>query len=527
MYVSGTTFRCPICTWEFQEEVLKNAPPEESIHCPRSSCGVEFVRDDAGRWHLRTFRLANHFSLCVLPFSFLEREAVDPCARLDGSGRWKPRLFSPADPADVDRTEYFLPYVRRFLFPSLYAQAAPAGGDPGSRPSTCRHYEFLLDHLGPTAAGGVPLVLHCRDQKRHLNFEYPLLLEKVELILFHYRVGFLVLRFRSAGAGATFFDQMNALAFLRPIAPLFQGFEMSELADSGGRYRMLQLLSFLLAEFSGSGTPAARPAGQDTAAPLPVKPIYDDRMMVYTFSCLDKDTVLADPERSRKLLRRSSLVNFDDEFTTLPQRERPDDEATLWLRTRWYGFSKDGESLVVFDTDLYQEQFLGQYQATYYFDIFLLAALQRITLLTLFERLSDIQALTTESPQSRRHLRRVRRDLLLFKNQCWFSQITNRERGLILWKKWQQVFENRTLLEEVNEQSEEIDTYLKNRVQERLEWLVRLGGFLAAAVPAILGLNILFGDAEWVSTLRWSLLVALIIGTGLFAWIMLFRRRDD
>ena len=99
------------------------------------------------------------------------------------------------------------------------------------------------------------------------------------------------------------------------------------------------------------------------------------------------------------------------------------------------------------------------------------------------KRLADIQALTRGSGASRRLLRRVRRDLLLFKNQCWFSQITNRERGLVLWKKWQKVFETRTLLREVNEQSEELNNYLQARYRERMEWLVRIGSFLAAAIP--------------------------------------------
>ena len=92
--------------------------------------------------------------------------------------------------------------------------------------------------------------------------------------------------------------------------------------------------------------------------------------------------------------------------------------ATATRRARWEGFSKDGGSLVVFNTDAYHERYAGVYQGTYYFDVFLLAALQRVTLLTLFERLADIQALTRGGGASRRRLRRVRRDLLLFKNQC-------------------------------------------------------------------------------------------------------------
>src|SRR5690606_37482427 len=102
-------------------------------------------------------------------------------------------------------------------------------------------------------------------------------------------------------------------------------------------------------------------------------------------------------------------------------------EHAEWMRHRWEGYSKDGGELIVFNTDRFHERFIGHYHGTYYFDIFLVAVLQRVTLLSLFERLSDINTLTGSSQESRRKLQRVRYDLLRFKNQCWFSQITNRE----------------------------------------------------------------------------------------------------
>src|SRR5436309_1252142 len=45
-----------------------------------------------------------------------------------------------------------------------------------------------------------------------------------------------------------------------------------------------------------------------------------------------------------------------------------------------------------------------------------------------------------------------------------------------------------------NEQSEELNSYLQNRCRERIEGLVRLGGFLAAVVPTVLGLGALLGS---------------------------------
>jgi hypothetical protein len=501
---------CPVCGLDL--------PDPLPAACPRPTCGVEFAPGE-GPVRLRTFRLVSHSSLFVLPFSFPESDGADPPRRVAESGRWRPRVFSAADPADVDRTEYFLPYIRRFLFPTLYE--APAAD---SAPA-CRHYEFDMARLGG-GPKGVEFTLRGRDDRKRLTQVHALRLAKVGLILFSYRVGFLVLDVECLDAGATYFDQMSVTAALRSIAPLYRGFEMPELESGTVRYDVPRLLAYLLAEFGGARPPSG-PETLPAGAPLPVKPVHDDRMMVYTFSCLDRDSRLAHAARCLSLLHRTAVVNFDKEASRVPERDRMEKDAGAWLRTRWQGFSKDGGSLVVFNTDAYHERYAGVYHTTYYFDIFLLAALQRVTLLALFERLSDIQALTRGGAASRRRLRRVRRDLLLFKNQCWFSQITNRERGLVLWKKWQRALETQTLLKEVNEQSAELDAYLQSRYRERMERVLRIGGFLAAAVPLAWGLDKFFEGAEWARVLRWVVLALLLLGSAAAAWYLTFWRGND
>jgi hypothetical protein len=505
-----TSRLCPVCGLELPEPL----PPA----CPRPTCGVEFVPGD-GPVRLRTFRLVSHSSLFVLPFSFPEADGPDPLRRVEESGRWRQRVFSASDPADVDRTEYFLPYIRRFLFPTLY-QAPAADSAPA-----CRHFEFDLGRLGG-GPKGLELTLHVRDDRKRTSYVHALRLVKAGLILFSYRVGFLVLDVECLDPGATYFDQMNVVAALRTIAPLYRGFEMPELESGAVRYDVPRLTAYLLAEF-GAALPPSSPEALPAGAALPVKPVYDDRTMVYTFSCLDRETALADALRCQSLLHRGAVVNFDKEASKVPERDRIERDPTAWLRTRWQGFSKDGGSLVVFNTDAYHERYAGVYHTTYYFDIFLLAALQRATLLTLFERLSDIQALTKGGSVSRRLLRRVRRDLLLFKNQCWFSQITNRERGLVLWKKWQKTLETRALFKEVNEQSAELDAYMQTRYRERIERVVRIGGFLAAAVPVVWGLDRFFEGAEWAKVLRWVVLALLLLGSAAAAWYLTFWRGND
>jgi hypothetical protein len=506
-----TRVRCPVCGFDLPSPLPGN--------CPRPGCGVAI--DPGPPIRARTFRLLDHYSLFVLPFSFAEREGLDLPRALTDAGRWKQRLFSANDPEDVDRTEYFLPYIRRFLFPSLYP---PVKGMPQGE-ETCRHFAFDLARLGPLDKEGLPLTMHWRDVRKKMSMQHRLLVEKIELIVFSYRVGFLVLRVSCPEPGATWFDQMGITAVLRALEPLYRDFEMPVLECGPARCTVPSLLAFLLSEFSGSPPPADLQT-MPAEAPLPVKPGYDDRMMVYTFSCLDRNSALADADRCQALLDKETVIGFDQEWSKLPATQKADPDPDAWMRKRWQGFSKDGGSLVVFDTDAYHARYVGVYPGTYYFDVFLLAAMQRVTRLTLFERLADIQTLTKGGSAGRRILRRTRRDLLLFKNQCCFSQISNRERGMVLWKKWQKTLETRRLLKEVNEQATELDSYLQGRHREQMERLVQVGGFLVAALPTVWGIDKFLGHTEWTSTVRWSLLGLLVAGAAGVVWYVFFRQED-
>ncbi len=526
--------RCPVCGHDVIEyqpatEMLNSAdePITVTHRCGAHFWGVLLNEVSPGQFQTQTYRLTNHYSICVLPFS-LKNHADDPFAAMSRSSLWSQRIFSRDSEDDVDRTEYFLPYIRKFLFPSMFHDENSATEEQQVL-ETCRHYRFDLSQLGElNEQGELEFQLSGRDTRKRLAFNHDLVLESAKLTMFNYGSGFLILRF-SSRVPTSLFDQMTALQFLRPYAPLYTGFELPTLQIGEAQTRIPELLSFLLQDFS-TGKKVTRldqiEEAESDRASLPVKPIYDDRMMVDTYSCLDQLTAPNQIEQAENLLKRASVVNVDTEMSA---RVGLGDAETIkeWMRLRWEGFSKNGGAIIVFNTDRYNEHYLGQYHASYYFDIFLIAALQRVTLLTLFERLSDISGLTRNNRESHQLLRKVRYDLLRFRNQCCFSQITNRERGQLLARKWGEVFENHALMSEVNDQSEQLELYLKNRLHEQFEKLIRLGGFLATAVPAILGMDVLFKGASWVENVKWLALVFLLIGTGVYAWLVLYRSRED
>jgi hypothetical protein len=144
------------------------------------------------------------------------------------------------------------------------------------------HFTFDLARIEGAGRGGLPLTLHALDTRKKTERTHKLLLGQLELIVFSYRVAFLIFDIRHDDDGLTYFDQMDALAFIRTIAPLYPGFAMPEMTAGPHRFAMPQLLPYLLAEFAVEGTPLpAAPQAVPVGTPLPVKAVYDDRMMAY------------------------------------------------------------------------------------------------------------------------------------------------------------------------------------------------------------------------------------------------------
>jgi hypothetical protein len=520
---SAMSMQCPSCAVAIAPEMGSDG---STFTCPRSWCAIELELRD-GSVRACSLLLRNHFSLCILPFSLPETDRGTAVSKIRASPRWTERIFQLDSRDDADRTEYFLPYVRRFLFPSLF-EATTNGNESAARQSqpemTSRRFRFDLARLGGKRRG-LAVTLRYEDPESSLPFEFPLLIQTAELLLFSHNVGFLVLRLRSTERKATYLDQMNAIRHFRMVAPLSREFELPELQVGDEVSTVPKLVASILAELDPPEAERAVAGREALLSPagLPVRAIYDDRMMSYTFSCIDKWSVAAGETACVSLIHRAAVVSLDRNLDRPAGAEEADN---AWLRARLLGYSKDGGSLVVFNTNRYQERVLGGYWETYYFDVFLLAALQRVALLTLFERLSDIRGLTSRSRESDRRLSQVRLDLLRFKNQAWFSQITNRERGLELYRRWRDVLETQQLMDEVTSQAKELDDHLGRRARERVEWLMRLAGFLLGALSLVIGLDRLFPDEPWVTPVRLVLVAALVIGLVVAAFMALRRRSE-
>ncbi|MEM7014168.1 MAG: hypothetical protein AAF585_22130 [Verrucomicrobiota bacterium] len=490
---------CPVCGHGLG--LATPHDPKQKVKCPARGCGVELKASEEG-WLTHSLQLEKNYSILVLPFG-MKDDYASTVHKLTRSKRWKQRTFLADNPQDAERTGYFLPYIRRFLFPSLYNEASD---------TTSAHFEF--DLAGNLSATGLEIFGELAQQdKDNVKFSEYAEISRTTLRLFPFGVGFLLIRVEMS-QDETFFGQMAAVSHLRLLEPLFLGHTLPQIRMGEETFTTPQLVRYFLDEFARKPARPASPGSAAAGASWPIKLIYDDRMLTYTFSCIDANAAAEDGRQVERWLYRETPFKIDTERLDPNNTNR-----RAWIFKRWEAYSKDGAALIAFDSSDFHRDYLGLYFGTYYFDIFLLACLQRITLLLQFETLSDIPSLTGKGGHSRKRIQEIQRDLLHFKNQCWFSQITNREKGLDVWRRWQGVFETEKLLQEVNEQSNELNTFLQNRSRERVEWMIRAGAFLAATVPLLLALDESFTDAPWVHQVKTWGLVALITGVGIFGLI--------
>lgn len=133
-----------------------------------------------------------------------------------------------------------------------------------------------------------------------------------------------------------------------------------------------------------------------------------------------------------------------------------------------YGFSKSGGAVICTpDHKVLSDKYIRNQVNTFktiYYEIFLFSLHQRLSLLRLENLLSKYDGRNKTG-----HLGKLRRQMMNFVTQGWFSQITEDEVGQEIYRRWQSVFECEKLYEEVLQQIESVDEYKNSRKSQLYE----------------------------------------------------------
>ncbi|MFZ5968043.1 MAG: hypothetical protein ACOYVK_12845 [Bacillota bacterium] len=397
---------------------------------------------------------------------------------LNHDSQWQIKWYQKGRAADKLRTEYFLPHIVKFLYPSMYL-------DKGVDANLNRSDIQWLTELS-----GLDFVLRPEALKRYQSFEvsannlcYPLSFESIHLKIFHGGIGFLYFQLISQKPEIELNDLIYINQLIRPLVALYEGFEVPkvQLAYDQSITTMKDIIDQLLHDIRIY-------KNHET-----IFNIYIDRLLFYTYACVQKSSLLSKQwiyKRTDMLEALRSCSLFVPNRESILVQDKCHEEKLYYskYKSSVYGFSKEGGVLLAVDRDHegnliepnFHNAYIPQYFSTYYLDIFILGLYQRISLINYCRKLSMLKSLMN----NKHEIEHIRFQILKFTNTAWFTQITNAELGMNIWEKWLNIFENETLYCEVKQGLDELDDFLENKKQSRFN--AKLGIITALTIPPTL-----------------------------------------
>lgn len=193
---------------------------------------------------------------------------------------------------------------------------------------------------------------------------------------------------------------------------------------------------------------------------------YYDKLFTYSYVCLDKAS-WNKPEDIEKIKNNFYKLqyNMDTKNTSLFNHEYDKINENVYSRWQYslFGFSRESGVVMASEMEKYNITYMPHTFEKNYFYMLLLAIYQRISLINLSQEL-----ITGDKTKANK----LQGELTRFTRITWFSQITNSENGMDIWKKWQNAFELEDLYEEVHRQCREYYDMVSASVQDRISSII-------------------------------------------------------
>lgn len=364
--------------------------------------------------------------------------------------KWKLNIMNESD--DLDTHSYFLPYVKKFLFPTLYWSSNYRQQFKNMSHNkklnkisklTSIKFEYKIDESEQN---------NYKFSKSDINFK----ILKIELICFELGICFLV--FKTELDKADFIYSSDILDFnykFRTINPRYLKKKKSQgIFLMNEEFNDVEDLSSFIAHLLYGYEDVEK------------ENIYFDRLFTYSYMCLDKDEwneekgldrIINEFYKYQYVLPGDFDATFDADFKGIKENS-----YRRW-KYSMYGFSRESGVVLASQIELFNRNKLPIHYETMYFYIFLLAFYQRIALILFSQELMS---------SGKNKIDNLKQRFTKFTHFCWFSQITNSEQGMDIWKKWQKSFELISLFDEVQKEYSEFYDYTVARGQEKINRLL-------------------------------------------------------
>jgi hypothetical protein len=481
------------------------------------------------------------YAILVYPFEHSVSDA-ERGERLEVLGScWRPWLarMSEADrAATLDDTYFFLPYIRELLFPET--TRVPGGDAPQQMPSA----DWSLKETLPEFASHIPetSVLRLTYDSARLSALRPFRLvlkpsevspgfdaafdvEWVDVALFPQNMGFLALKVRLGEPRPTVERWNDFLYQLRLIHPPKLTWRLPQWQVAGGQFDPSgrDMVDFFLQGLTRNEQ--IRPALADFLPHLrrvadrarytgsPNGQVYGGIFNLFIYGTLNCGSTPADaPPRTdpAPTLFPSATQRALYELATCTSTENPDYVPhrscveTLWrdnliaLWDNWQALAlRDNVVFLGTGGGDFVTRTLPRNAESDYFQLYLLCLFQKTRLSVIF---GDLVRKEEDLTANLREVRMLWDRFVTFQNLFWYREVTRKQQGDTLYRRFQQGLEVRPIYEEAVEQSRELKAYYEGKAQRRtaslLFFLTIVGLPLPTAVSAV-ATRLLAGE-HWV-----------------------------
>ncbi len=427
----------------------------------------------------------------IYPFVVEEKDYMNFVnSILKNNKDWNLKIHNYDD--DKESYDFFLPYMRRFLFPTLFwdKQAEKNYKIMGEIKKTlaisklsCATFEYKLDNI---KNGSIS------NDRSYGAIQFDI--SNINLICFKSGICFLDIKTQIEDQDELIdFDKILDFNYsFRNLAPRANPNNKKVSRIKANKIDKIENISiFIKSIISGFET-------------NDIEKIYYDKMFTYSYVCIDSWEDKKDFEKMKNdffkfqyVMNSKSTALFNNDCKKL-------DENTY---SRWeyslFGFSLESGVVFVSDKEKYNITRMPYNFEKKYFYMLLLALYQRISLMNFSQELLK---------KDKTKIKGLNNRFTKFTHFSWFGQITNSEHGMDMWENWQNAFKLKELFEEVHKEYLEYSDNLRDNAESRLKIVLMLTYMVTIFFSGMSLLTQLFGlKGTWIEPIIVAMMILAIV----------------
>lgn len=241
--------------------------------------------------------------------------------------------------------------------------------------------------------------------------------------------------------------------------------------------------------------------------------MYYDKMFTYSYVCVDDWNEPGDFDKMKNDFLKFQYV-MDSKSTAIFSDDCQKLKDNMYHRWEYsmFGFSRESGVVFVSDKEKYNITRMPYNFEKTYFYMLLLAFYQRISLINFSQEIMK---------RDKTMVAKLNSQLNKFTHMSWFSQISNSEHGMDVWKCWQNAFKLPELFDEVHKEYLEYYDYVKASKADRFDIVLIIMYIVNVALNGIsMMINLFDVRGTWLEPLT---IILMIISISSYPVIMFSR----